>query len=354
MEMTRQDEENFLKKIGADLKLSQMEALDNLRKRAKAEFRKTKNFIEVVTTIEPAENFSPVEDVDAIFLADNQPMPYDAPESISGKSFFLDTSYEEFLSLLNRDFQGAGFTWQFKPNYRFVEAEEKLFRIAQVYDVPVQIFSPYARRAVDICIFGKAQEQDFQFEENGLAEKILTDKQLYWNVEFGSIEDLYDRPADDMAYLLPCSPPEFDDEIRANRVDGQIIFDSPREISAEDCELIRILPTENKIAPRIFSKQRLRTQGDVEFVLSGLARDGYSCRFGKFDSDATKKIRRYSKEHRYFSSRDEKLSRAKLKLPVCSVKFSGDEKFLTDYANFVLHFLEENYPEFNWAGERDE
>ena len=44
MEMTRQDEENFLNKISEDLKLSQLEALDNLRKRAESEFRKTKNF----------------------------------------------------------------------------------------------------------------------------------------------------------------------------------------------------------------------------------------------------------------------------------------------------------------------
>ena len=116
-------------------------------------------------------------------------------------------------------------------------------------------------------------------------------------------------------------------------------------------ERIKILPQENKIASRILSKQRLRTQGDIEFVLSGLARDGYSCRFGTFGG--ADNVSRYSKEHEYFTRLDENLLRAKSRLPMCTVKFSGEGIFLADYANFVLHFLAESYPEFNWAGECD-
>lgn len=317
-----------------------------------AEFRGRKKFIEVVTDIEPAENFFPVEDDAAIFFAERQNI--DESATFDGGGFFLRVPYEDFFALLNRDFCGAGFTYQFKPNYRLVAAEEKIFRVGRIYGESVLIFSPYARRAVDVAIFGEPQELNFRFAENGLDGKILAGKKLYRNVEIRSAKNFYDETFDEATYLLPVTPLEFDDDFVTKRIDGKIYFDTSQEIYAEDCEIVRILPTRSHIEPRIFSKQHLRTTCDIEFVLSGLAREGYSCRFGNFGDGSGKKIRRYSSEHRYFSVRDEKFLRAKMRLPVCTVKFSGDEIFLTDYANFVLQFLDENYPEFNWAGEHDD
>ena len=351
MEITPQAAEKFLNKLGDGLEAEQAKALAEMKKFAAAEFRGQKKFIEVVTDIEAAENFSPVEDTDCIFFADRQ--SFDEDKTISSGSFFLRTSYEDFFSFTDKNFQGAGFTYQLKPNYRFVEAEEKIFRVGRIYREPVEIFSPYARRAVDICIFGEPQELNFRFEENNLAGKILADKKFYWNVEIKSAEDFFDELGDS-DYLLPNTPPEFDDGLVAKKIDGKIIFEPTENIYPDEFELIKILPTENKIAPNIFGKQRLRTRGDVEFVLSGLERDGYSCRFGKFGDSGAKKIRRYTAEHRYPCLRDEEFLRAKMRLPVCTVKFKGEEIFLTDYANFVLNFLEQNFPEFNWAGERDE
>ncbi|MCR5834299.1 MAG: hypothetical protein K6G55_06605 [Selenomonadaceae bacterium] len=345
--------ENYLNRLGDSLKGDLEETLKKLRQWVEAEFRAQTKFIEVVTDIEASENLSPVEDDDCIFFADNQSCEYERPKTFHSKSFFLRTTYEEFFTLLNKNYSGAGFTYQLKPNYHFVESEEKIFRISRIYREPLLIFSPYARRAVDICIFGEPQKLDFRFAENNLKGKILVEKDFYRNVEIKSADDFYADLPDESTYFLPSTPVEFDDELVAKRIDGKIYFDPNRDIRTEDCERIKILPTESKIDGRIFGKQRLRTKGDIEFVLSGLKRDGYSCSFGQFGNSSAEKIKRYTREHRYYSLRDEKFLRAKMQLPMCIVKFRGEEIFLTDYANFVLQFLEETYPEFNWVGERD-
>ena len=353
-----QEAEKFLRRLERDLNSDLTTKLKELTSRAEENFRESERFVEIMTGVEESENLLPLETGESIFFG-NQPPPEEGePITISSEPFFLYVPYEEFYSYLNKDYCGAGFTYQLKPNYRFVEAERKLNRVARLYDVPLQIYSPYARRAVDICIFGAVQDFDLRLTENNLAGKLLTNKKFYWNVEMDSVrwDSLNDDgkfyeyrcSADDSSFVLPSS-----DNFTVHRKDGQIIFQTAQEFSDGKAERIKILPVKNKIAPRILSKKRLRTQGDIEFVLSGLARENYSCRFGSFGA-AAENICRYSAEHEYFSLADENLLRAKNRLPRCTIKFRGEKIFLNDYANFVLKFLTENYPEFNWAGERDE
>ena len=355
----RQEAEKYLRALGAELKTAQASTLRKLDRRAEEKLRGRGKFIEVVTGVEAGENLLPLETDASIFFA-NEP-PFEA-RTLPYGPFFLRVPYAEFFELLDRDFRGAGFTYQLKINPRFVEAEAKLFRLARLYDVPLEIFSPYARRAVDICIFGEPAELDLRLAENNLAGKLLLDKKFFWNVETGAVqwESFQSRGKffeyrctvpDALSFVLPYSDSAFDATTEVRREEDQLIFLTPREFSRSEGELVRILPVESKIAARILSKARLRTQGDIEFVLSGLARDDYACRFGNFGGGEN--IRRYAGAHEYFSALDENLLRAKKNLPTCTVKFSGEEFFLADYANFVLHFLSENYPEFNWAGERD-
>lgn len=351
MEMTRQEAEKILRKIERDLK-------GELDRRVSEEFRGKDKFIEIITDVLEAENLFPVECGDSIFFANQPPLEDGEPRTIHSEPFFLCVPYDEFNSLLSTDYQGAGFKYQLKPNYRFVAAEEKFYRVARLYGVPLKVYSPYSRRAVDVCLFGEVSELDLRLTENNLAGKLLTNHKLYWNVVIDfvswdsvSLEGEYRCTVeDDLSFVLPTSDAALDDELDVRREGNQIVFRTPRSLPLDKVERIKILPQESKIASRLLNKQRLRTQGDIEFVLSGLARDGYSCYFGTFGGSDN--ISRYSKEHEYFTSADENLLRAKGRLPVCSVKFSGDELFLTDYANFVLHFLTETYPEFNWAGER--
>lgn len=363
MEMTRQEAEKFLKKIGAELKVEQSTRLKKLESRAEEKLHGAEKFIELVTDVEESENLLPLETGDSIFFGNQPNFGEGEPKTIPSAPFFLGVPYEKFRSYLDKDYIGAGFTYQLKPNYRFVEAEKKFNRAARLYDVPLLIYSPYARRAVDVCIFGEVRELDLKLTENNLAGKLIMNKHLHWNaaIDYVTWDSVsvngkfyeYRCTADDMSFVLPCADETFDETIEVRRADGQIIFITPREFPIKKAERIEILPVESKPASRILNKKRLRTQGDIEYVLSGLARDDYSCRFGSF-GNAAGNIIRYSAEHEYFSRLDENLLRAKSRLPTCNVKFKGAEIFLTDYANFVLRFLETNYPEFNWAGERDE
>ncbi|MBQ3444759.1 MAG: hypothetical protein IJG33_16125 [Selenomonadaceae bacterium] len=359
MEMTRQEVERILNKLTKDLTEDNKKKLRDLESRVAEEFRGKDKFIEIVTDVLEAENLFSVECGGSIFFANQPSLDKGEPRTLHSEPFFLCVPYDEFDSLLKADYQGAGFTYQLKPNYRFVAAEERFYRIARLYGVPVQVYSPYARRAVDVCIFGEVSERDLRLAENNLAGKLMTNHELYWNVAIDSV--MWDSVSldgeyrctveDDLSFVLPTSDAAIDDELDVRREGNQIVFRTSRSLLLDKVERIKILPQESKIASRLLSKQRLRTQGDIEFVLSGLARDGYSCRFGSFGATAGN-ISRYAKEHEYFTSADENLLRAKSRLPVCTVKFSGDEIFLTDYANFVLNFLTETYPEFNWAGER--
>ena len=366
------DKEKFLDQITSDLRKDLMIALNKINARAEIEFRKVdEKIIEIETSIEESKQLEPLPIDSCIFFANTQndyEDLYGESKTFNYGQLFLLVPYEEFYSYLSKNFQGDGFTYQLKPNYQFVEAEHKLFRLSQIYKIPFNIYSPYARRAVDIRIVDKSKEDfsrpsdfNFRLKENNLQGKLVNEK-LYWNVKFKPCEpagtdkvaDLYVyRYADDVdlnTYVLPDSDTNFDDELESVRVDdNQIVLKTPREFLKDTYDLIKILPTKSKIDYRIFSKPRLRTIGDIEFVLKCLSRDNYSCRFGEFGGQ--EKITSYTDEHKYFTSNDENLLRAKRNLPVCTVKFSGDRLFLTDYANYVLNFLEERFPEFNWAGE---
>lgn len=229
--MTRQEAEHFLKGVGKDLEREQKSKLKLLERRAEENFRGHEKFFELVTDIEEAENLLPVELSDCIFFANQPSFGQGESKTRPYGPFFLCVSYEEFLELLNKDFRGAGFTYQFKPNYCLVEAEEKFFRVARLYDVPLQIYSPYARRAVDICIFGEIGELDFKPAENGLTEKFLTNKKFYWNAEFAlrswdsyeQIEKIFEyrcSAEDEFTFALPQSDPVFDDAIEVRREGG--------------------------------------------------------------------------------------------------------------------------------------
>ena len=370
-----EDDEKFLENIISDMRKDLTAALQKIKSRAAMEFRGVeKKIIEIETSIDETKNFEPLKITGCIFFADTQNIFEDLdgdPKNLPYGPFFLRVPYEDFFSYLNKNFQGDGFTYQLKPNYQLVEAEQKIFRLSQIYKIPCKIFSPYARRAVDIRIVGKSKEDftrladlNFKLDENNLGGKLLPNEKFFWNVEVKpcveqwqhKVDDIfeygYTDGVDDSTYIVPNSDAKLDDELEVVRDDGQIILKTPREFPEGNAALIKILPLKNNFDSKIFTKPRLRTAGDINFVLKCLSRENFSCTFGNFGGDA--QIKRYEDEHKYFTSADENLLSAKRNLPTCMVKFFGDELFLTDYANYVLNFLEEQYPEFNWAGERGE
>jgi len=107
-----------------------------------------------------------------------------------------------------------------------------------------------------------------------------------------------------------------------------------------------------------YAKERLRTQGDVERVLHALClpEHGFSCKFDGVSSVAKKDkdvLRRYFREAAYGISElssEQALYGKRRGLSFCYVAFSGEAKFLNDYAEYVLSFLEHRYPDFQWVG----
>ena len=105
----------------------------------------------------------------------------------SQRQFFLDIEYGDWDKYLNRTFEGDGFKYQICINERFVKKEAELFKVCAMYGInmPV-IFSPWARRAIDIRIEeGKVPKSvdgvSLRLKENGLEKVLLIDSFLLWN-----------------------------------------------------------------------------------------------------------------------------------------------------------------------------
>ena len=230
-------------------------------------------------------------------------------------------------------------------------------------------------------------------EQNQLDGKLLSGKQLMWNIRTESVSlpeyeiandqnrsyfapygdrEIYRyefKNIDDNAFICP-DISDFAKIIAAEKdLDRRQITLIAKERLLEPCELVQIIRTDSKniydfpvfsnsTSDSRFSKERLRTEGDLEFVLHKLSipEHGFICQFYRLnltEKSDLKIVPRYSHELTYGESyipHDQYLYGKRHALPFCYIKFSGDEKFLTDYANYVLFFLENRYPDFRRAG----
>ena len=389
--------EKFLEKtidaaqLGDDLKFSLKKSLNaiyahekkimaELKSEVETELKSGRNSLPIITALVPRESISAMTERSFHVI--------ETPEENSG--VFLRCPYEEVAELCKETFTGRNgskkFSYRLVPHKRFIEQETRLFRLAEFYKIKTPIiFSPYARRAVDIQILDEidSAEYDFDFSSNAaLKGKIIDNCVLMWNVSVkANVESKgYISPNDDevfhryifdsgiskKSFVLP--PVSSEILVEAKRIsDTRIDIISSGELDDGAFEILKIAaPKFDKAFPddleifvntcdanRLFEKNRLRTVGDVNYILSALAQDKFSCAFESFgDAPPENQITPYQKNfgHNYFTSRAEELFKLRTKLPYCRVKFKAPEGYLTDYANFVLHFLNRNYPEFFWTG----
>ena len=378
--------------------------ISELKSEVEIELKSERNFLPIVTAIVPREKIPAMSEknfyaVDKDGLSDENlsvffktPPAFDIKkifdESNSG-SYFLCCPYEEVEELCKKIFIGRNgaknFSYRLVPQKRLVEQEMRLFRLAKFYKIksPI-IFSPYARRAVDIQILDEIEPKEIDFDFSGNAElkgKIVDDCILMWNVfvksnveskSYVSPNDnekfhryIFDSGVNKKSFVLP--PVTSEILVEAKRInDDRIDIISSGELE-DDFEVLKIFALKiDKTFPddieifsntcdtnRVIEKTRLRTAGDVNYILSALAQGEFSCSFETLsDTPPANQIKSYQKifGHNYFTSRAEELFRFKATLPYCIVRFKAPEKYLADYANFVLHFLNKNYPEFSWKG----
>ena len=398
------DLKTYLKKSLNAIYSHERKIMSELKSEVETDLKSGRNFLTIVTALVPREKIPVMTEknfyaVDKDGLSDKNlsvffktPPAFDVKkifgESNSG-SYFLCCPYEEVEQLCKKTFVGRNgtktFSYRLVPQKRLVEQEMRLFRLAELYKIKTPIiFSPYARRAVDIQILDEIEPGDFDFDFSGNAElkgKILGDCILMWSVSVKSnVESksyvspnddekfhryIFDSGVNKKSFVLPSVTSEI--LVEAKRInDNRIDIISSGELE-DNFEILKIVaPKIDKTFPddieifsntcdtdRLIEKTRLRTAGDVNYILSSLAQGEFSCAFETLtDSPPANRIKSYQKNfgHNYFTSHAEELFRLKAKLPYCLVKFKAPEKYLADYANFVLHFLNRNYPEFSWTG----
>ena len=320
--------------------------------------------------------------------------------------FYLNCPLAEVEKFLAREYVGQclgrEIRYQLRRDYTFIrEIERKiLWRTAKSYGVtrPI-IFAPWARRAVKICITDGLEPQELAAkapEVNGkkvlsndvfraadlkidLIGGVLVTNQLLsvTNLklsnkainfagdgidEFGHFLNVQgDLSAQD--FILPeTNSQNFSIALKDN-------WSAQRVYTEEDIRKYRTLTfgqgqsdAWKNVWRSGISLPRLRTAADISCELSRYQYEGFfSCRLERVVQPLTNEkiskriIERYEIDCRYpDDSSSQEFFRATTYRPTCYLLFSGDKIFLDDYANYVLEAMENNYPEFIWAGVSDD
>lgn len=318
--------------------------------------------------------------------------------------FYLNCPFVDVEKFLAREYVGQclgrEIRYQLRRDYTFIrEIERKtLWRTAKSYGVtrPI-IFAPWARRAVKICITDGLTPQELVAkapEKNGkkvLSNDVfraadlkidliggvlvtnqrlsvtnlkLSDKAINFagdgTDEFGHFLNVQgDLSAQD--FILP--------ETNSQNFSIALKDNSQRVYTEEDIRKYRTLTfgeCQSAAWKNVWrsgnSLPRLRTAADISCELSRYQYEEiFSCRLERvvqpltYEKISKRIIERYEIACRYpGGSNSQELFRATTYRPICYLHFIGDKIFLDDYANYVLEAMENNYPEFIWAGVSDD
>ncbi len=320
----------------------------------------------------------------------------DDAEITMSDAFFVNAPYDELKNICTLKYRGRlvtsdgnekNFSYCLQRHERFIAAEKILFEVAALYKIkrPV-IFSPYARKAVDIKIFGvdaaevKNSKVDLELEKNNLRGKLVKGN-LFWNVQIetgemrrgGEVDEyigvdgkliryeyFHTFNADEKVFVLPVQYCD-DLHIKTENGDRNITLCYNSVLKERDYQKVTLsdVPEMSDDVftndfPRRNDKLRLKTEGDVAKVLACFneTRFGKICpaQFASFNAANFKPLASYAESDRYFYPPENILLGNVRNKPVCCIKFGGNSIFKIDYANYVLHYLNQNYPEFGWAG----
>lgn len=309
------------------------------------------------------------------------------------ENFFINAAYNEIQNLCEpKKYQGRIvtsdgtekiFSYTLQRHERFVNYEKILFETAALYKIrrPI-IFSPYARKAVDLKIF-ELDKKDFEnYRSLDLMNKKILRGNLFWNVEIKQDEMIRETEveeyigadgnliryeyfhtfnADEKIFVLPF---QHCDDLRSSVDDAgkNFVLCYSSVLKERGYHTVKFVEVEKVTDdfftndfPKANDKLRLRTEGDVEKVLSCFnatrAGKNFPAKFESFNSKNFKPLEIYRREDKYFVPPEMRLLGKICNKPICCISFGGNDSiFKIDYANYVIHYLELNYPEFNWAG----
>lgn len=292
----------------------------------------------------------------------------------SGKKKFKGRFYKNGVS--------SEFEYELRFDRSFLKLQEMLYKFTELYTIsnPV-ILSPYSHKSFRVVydteiLKEKNVELDFCFEENGI--KAVKNKNLFWNFKREIVEkQTYDakipygtntryhysfNKTKKGKYVFPCPMNNqtiiYDVAVGDNGVElvtdrdmDDFILLEYFEVDMNSALVKKIdssgLLNSNKIDYKGTVTGRIVSEGDIEHALAPFS-DWNNLKCCVISED-NKKIMRYSS--RYRVDRKDRMMFS----TICTryIHFSKkDGLFLTDYANYVMEYLEYYYPEIEWAGER--
>lgn len=117
----------------------------------------------------------------------------------------------------------------------------------------------------------------------------------------------------------------------------------------------------NSFGNTLFLKKRLRSYADIVYALGAFRENNYKILIDESVEilhDYPKEcVTEYQNEHRYYKyPTDKRLceepdrSVHRKNAVFCRLTFRGSDRFIPDYARYVLSYMNEMYPEFYWVG----
>ena len=312
---------------------------------------------------------------------------------------FLDCEYDEIKEFDGKtydvvdckDKKGAPFKFSFSLEFddSFLKAQEILFDYAEHYNVknPV-VFSPYSHKSFYVKYVEQLRE-DVPELDSLLKESFKNNKipviegknSLYWNIkQSDEKEKLYDAKepyGDATKYVFRFEKPDggnsplplpsnnqtrvystnvdkdWVDVVIDREIENFTVFEykdfNPESELAKERRSKRLL-FDNNVIEGTWKRHRILSEGDIERAIGCFNKREYKWPDARCERSKKKDktIVRYSPKYRV--DRKAKILFAKIKKIYVSFKETNDKKFLTDIANYVLEYLEYNYPEIKWYG----
>ena len=307
---------------------------------------------------------------------------------------FLDSEYDEIRSIVGdltkrklykghylKDGKQVSFEYCLKFDNTFIRSQECLFKFAEYYNVknPL-ILSPYSHKSFwlvfDESLKNEGDNFDFCFEENHIPV-IDGNYCLYWNIKQSTEnEKTYDAkepygditkyvfafnktkkgnillpvPENNQAIVYDVRFVEKGVELVTNHdIESFVIFEyidldlNSRLVKERQSKKFLF---SNEIMDKLQAHRRLLSEGDIERAI-GCFMDWQDMHCERSNGNG-KPILRYSKKYR--ADRKNKNMFNTIRREYISI-VKRDQRFLTDYVNYILEYLEYYYPEIEWAGE---
>lgn len=286
----------------------------------------------------------------------------------------FDGSYEKYVLFLNNN---TG-----KVKHVSSKLEKDLFVAwgrSDAIQSPV-LFAPLLRR---ICRVYDSSVDDACFLRNCVP---------VWNVEFSKAQKIAEgRVSPDgneynyhQSFECPQNAFIYVDDVLADDIDYKIEYSTEMEkgiaevYSVGTCDfqnvkMVNIHLIEDRVLEKIHNDKlsyfstiwehksnvlpsRLFSQGDIRKLLSCFCNDKYRSEFLKVSNERDKNLKlinRYETTRGFkypYDVKERDLEMQRRRKPICYLRFIAPSKWLTDYAEYVLSFMEYFYPEFVWAG----